>query len=352
LTLAVLPLFLSTGCKRFMKYEPMVLSEVQIEQEPCDLRVQVASESDGLITYSSPGAGYRLALRVGGPFTSPGALGGGPCRGHGAEHQYVGEVKGDTITLRGDPAYPLTFKAVKGKGYVYLCGRGVVKTAKKEYRFGEGDSTSDWIPRLKDSRQEVREGAAEALGWLARSRSDVDKAGPALIAALKDPAPEVRRDAAEALGRIADPKALPVLRPLTQAATTDEDFADVATDAVWRILEHAPAETLHGSADPTPRLPDYLPSYPQVNASRSLTLGNGAMGVCRIETSASAMDILNFYKDRLEREGISFGSSSMMGDSGSLHYSRRERGITVEVSASSSQGRTVGNLRFIERQAR
>jgi HEAT repeat protein len=73
---------------------------------------------------------------------------------------------------------------------------------------------------LKSDDQLDREGAAQALGWLTKTKEDKDKAVPALIGALTDGAMEVRRDSAESLGRIGDSRAREMLE---KVAKDDKD---------------------------------------------------------------------------------------------------------------------------------
>ncbi len=73
-----------------------------------------------------------------------------------------------------------------------------------------------WLPLLHSGNQLDREGASQALGWLAKSDSDRNSAVPALIKALEDESMEVRRNASEALGRIGDPRALEPLNEMLE----------------------------------------------------------------------------------------------------------------------------------------
>jgi hypothetical protein len=68
---------------------------------------------------------------------------------NGAEHQYAGRVQTGGYVFESDPNYPLTFKIVKGKGYVYLCGRGVVIAKNgRNWILGSKHKISDWLPLL------------------------------------------------------------------------------------------------------------------------------------------------------------------------------------------------------------
>ena len=81
---------------------------------------------------------------------------------------------------------------------VYLCGRGTVTMPDgRTPRLGSSDNTvGTWLPRLKSEDPFDREGAAQALGWLAKTNEEKDKAVPALIEVLKDRAME------EAVGKL------------------------------------------------------------------------------------------------------------------------------------------------------
>ena len=152
----------------------------------------------------------------------------------GAEHILL-----DTVTLEGfifesDPSFPLHFKLVQNKGYVYLCGRGTVTTPQgKKHSLGGSQGIGDFVRDLQTQGQLGREAAAEALGWLAKAENERDEAVPALVKALKDGAMEVRRNAAAALGRIGDPRA----REGLQAALEDPDewVREVVVDASRRL---------------------------------------------------------------------------------------------------------------------
>jgi hypothetical protein len=122
-----------------------------------------------------------------------------------------------SYVIRSDAHYPLTFKLSLDRKYTYLCGRGTVAddddSSKGGYRFGMADTVDVYLPFMHGGPLE-REGATQALGWLARTKGDIDKVIPALLNALKDGEMTVRRDAAEALGRIADPSATNALTAL------------------------------------------------------------------------------------------------------------------------------------------
>jgi hypothetical protein len=141
-------------------------------------------------------------------------------------------------TFDSDPAYPLVLKSALD-GWVVLCGRGRITLAASPgqvFIAGSDDTVAAWLPLLKRDDQLLREGAAQALGYLAGTTDDTEKAVPALMDALKDSAWEVRRNAAEALGRIGDPRATEALARLTDPANEKDDWVrDVAEESVGLI---------------------------------------------------------------------------------------------------------------------
>ncbi len=135
--------------------------------------------------------------------------------------------------------YPLTFK-VTSDGLTYLCGsgsfalRGVGPSGIRS--LGSGDDVAMWMPRLKSEDLLEREGAATALGWLAKTREERDQAVPALVEALKDESTDVRRNAAESLGRLGDERALrPLLTLTNERNEKDEWVREVADESVALI---------------------------------------------------------------------------------------------------------------------
>jgi len=75
--------------------------------------------------------------------------------------------------IYSDPKYPLTFKVIKDRGLVYLCGHGRVEFAGGiEWELGTKDSAEDWIVRLSSSESLAREGAILALLWLGRTKDE------------------------------------------------------------------------------------------------------------------------------------------------------------------------------------
>ena len=164
----------------------------------------------------------------------------------GSEHTILGKAEFFGYKLTSDRDYPLVFKMVKNSGYTYLCGRGTVTDKDgKTYKLGYDDTVDKWLPLLKSDDQLDREGATQALGWLAKTKEDKDKAVPALIEALSDNAMEVRRDSAEALGRIGDSRAK---ESLEKVAKDDKDdwVREVAEESVGLIEVKVASEKLAG----------------------------------------------------------------------------------------------------------
>lgn len=132
--------------------------------------------------------------------------------------------------FESDASYPLTFKVVKGIGYVYMCGRGqVVSPTSQVQKLGRLDTAEKWLAKLNHLDALIREAAAQALGWIGNR-----KAVPALIKALSDPNPLVHRSAAESLGKLGDPSALPALK-----TASEDEHKWTAETAKWardRIL--------------------------------------------------------------------------------------------------------------------
>lgn len=134
---------------------------------------------------------------------------------YGSVHQYFGDITMDMGNFISDSSYPLTFKIERGLGYVYLCGRGNVKTLDGEkVQLGQNDYVKQWIERYNDTRVYVRQGAVMSLKWLAKDTADINESRKVLIAALKDSSWEVRREAIKSFSRIGGEKALDYLTPL------------------------------------------------------------------------------------------------------------------------------------------
>ena len=230
----------------------LVLDDVQPTDEGGDdSRVQFAV-IDGVPSTRAGGAGFQFQMRV----TDFNFVGGGastePTYWYaGAEHHFIGtldfrDLSVDNFILggyqfEGDADYPLVMKLVKDRGYVYLCGRGTIRHKDgREYHLGGSDSTVAWLDRLASGTSLDREGAVQALGFLALALTESDKrpSVSALLERLVDESAVVRRGAAESLGKIADDdETLSALRDLTEEAReTDEWVREVAAEAVERIL--------------------------------------------------------------------------------------------------------------------
>jgi len=152
-----------------------------------------------------------------------------------SRHIIMGKMSIEGYLIESDSEYPLVFKIVKDKGYTYLCGRGTITDKDgKTYKLGYNDTVDKWLPLLKSDDQLDREGATQALGWLAKTKEDKDKAVPALISALSDNAMEVRRDSAESLGRIGDLRAKETLEKIAKD-DKDDWVREVAEESLGLI---------------------------------------------------------------------------------------------------------------------
>jgi len=132
-----------------------------------------------------------------------------------------------------DETYPLTFKLLE-EGGAYLCGRGAITTPDgNTYQFGQNDTIETWLSLVNHKNNLQREGAVQALGWLAKTKEEKDRAIPELIGALQDSSWEVRRNAAEALGRLADHRSM---KSLTQTLQDEHSWVKaVAQEALEKI---------------------------------------------------------------------------------------------------------------------
>ncbi|MBW1896848.1 MAG: HEAT repeat domain-containing protein, partial [Deltaproteobacteria bacterium] len=152
----------------------------------------------------------------------------------GAEHILLGTISFGNFNFESDPSFPLHFKYVQDVGYVHLCGRGTVTTPEGlKHSIGGAKRLDDFIGEIMAEDQLTREGASEALGWLAKTQAEKDKAVPALVKALKDEAMEVRRNAASSLGKIGDLRAQEALKTALQ--DKDEWVQQVVADALKKI---------------------------------------------------------------------------------------------------------------------
>jgi len=85
-----------------------------------------------------------------------------------------------------------------------------------------------WLLRMKSEDLLDKESAAQALGYLAKTTEEKDKAVPTLIKVLEDKVMEVRRNAAEALGRLRDERVMEDLVPLLKDSESEWWVAAVA----------------------------------------------------------------------------------------------------------------------------
>lgn len=152
----------------------------------------------------------------------------------GAEHIILGTVSFGRFTFDSDPSFPLHFKLVQDVGYVHVCGRGTVTTpGGKKHSLEDVFKIDDLVQGLTAEDQLAREAAAETLGWVAKTKSEIDRAVAALIKALKDDAMEVRRNSAAALRKIGDLRAQAALKAALQ--DKDEWVRDVVADALKKL---------------------------------------------------------------------------------------------------------------------
>ncbi len=137
--------------------------------------------------------------------------------------------------VRSNPAFPLTFKLIKGRGYIHMCGEGTIKDPDgKVHNLGPG-SLDEWIRGLRNADSTVREGSALALGWVGKGKKSVIQA---LLEALKDQAPLARRSAIEALGRLADPSALDSLNSLKVDHSWTEETAEWSKEQIQKASKN------------------------------------------------------------------------------------------------------------------
>jgi len=210
--------------------KPSAVAEVQPvdKAEVNDTRVEVTPLGRVTNNYRTP-PGYSISFDLRG---EPSLF------NPGAEHMFIRpETKFMDAVYDSNAEYPLVLKLMKGRGHVYLCGRGKVTTATgKVYEFGKEDTFASRLESLKSENTLVRQGSALALGWLARSEEEKNTAVTALMGVLKDPVPEVRRNAAESLGRLKATKSLESLLALTKTyQENDSRVRLMAEMAIKRI---------------------------------------------------------------------------------------------------------------------
>ncbi len=157
----------------------------------------------------------------------------------GAEHILVGTLKLGEYTFESDPAYPLVFKIVKDRGYVRLCGRGtVMEKSGARHPLGGADTIQLWTEQGASTELLEREGAAQALGYLAAQAGESDRrmAVESLVKLLQDGAGEIRRNAIEALIRIGDKSARNSIHSMAES-DQDEWVRNVAQWALQQFEE-------------------------------------------------------------------------------------------------------------------
>ncbi|MEM2908722.1 MAG: HEAT repeat domain-containing protein, partial [Candidatus Bilamarchaeaceae archaeon] len=118
-------------------------------------------------------------------------------------------------------------------------------------KIGDARAVPALIDALKDKNEDVRYGAAWALGEIAEKGGDCSAAVPALIDALKDEKRDVREGAAEALGKIGFDKipieskvlALLILKKTDEVVAVGKPGVPALIDALkdkgWNVREGA-----------------------------------------------------------------------------------------------------------------
>jgi hypothetical protein len=153
----------------------------------------------------------------------------------GAEHIFTGNATVNQYDFQGERENPLTFKVVKGQGYVHICGKGTVALkGQQPRRLGDKESIPFWLKLSTSKDALIREGCAQALGYLALTASPDEKeqAKRTLTALLSDRSYEVRRNAIEGIVRVgASAEVAAVLKEM--AAKDDNEW--VKTCAKWAV---------------------------------------------------------------------------------------------------------------------
>lgn len=133
-------------------------------------------------------------------------------------HVLIGRNILKGVSFDSDPDYPLTFRLIQGKGYVYMCGSGTVTLEDHTVlRLGKDDTSETWLPVLRSEDIFLAEAAAQALGYLTKTMESKDQVVPALITALDSRNFGVRWNSIEALGRIGDSRALTPFLALSES---------------------------------------------------------------------------------------------------------------------------------------
>jgi hypothetical protein len=217
------------SCSKPTLPEQLILADIQADAKGSSrsrigLRL-VSENADNVFKVVELGAAYAYGESLsidpdGGTLTPSGAA-----RMNGAEHVYLCErpcITFKEYVVESDPAFPLSFTFRQGKGYVYLAGRGSVHSGDgRSWRVGYSTTEDQWVFGLQTGDDSIREGSAQALGWIG-----TDESVTPLLAALTDGRDEVRRNVAEALGRVvtrtASRRKQEVIDALSKAAQSGE----------------------------------------------------------------------------------------------------------------------------------
>lgn len=142
----------------------------------------------------------------------------------GAVHIFTGNATVNQYDFQGEREYPLTFKVVKGQGYVHVCGKGTVTAKGQQPRqLGDKETIRFWLKLSTSQDALIREGCAQALGYLAlrASPDEKEQAKKTLTLLLSDSSYEVRRNAIEGIVRVG--AATEVAAVLKEMAAKDEN---------------------------------------------------------------------------------------------------------------------------------
>jgi hypothetical protein len=174
--------------------------------------MMVDSNGQPMVSGSKAGAGFQYDIST----SLNSAFGGSMVPSYWcleAEQVFEGRFEaGPGLLFDSDKDYRLTFKLLKDKGLVYMCGRGTVTAPdSKPTRLGYNDTIGTWLPLLASKDALQREAASQALGDLAKTAQEKDMVVPKLIGALDDDTFQVRRSAGEALGKLGDKRAIQAL---------------------------------------------------------------------------------------------------------------------------------------------
>ena len=229
-----------------------ILKELVSTWNPPDADVTkafIAADGDRVHVFTEGRAGYQISLKGLRPAGEIAPLDEAAQNGllsRGSIYVFRGKVRVWGHDFDSDPEYPLTFKAT-GSGFVYLCGRGTVAAGDKIEKLGYEDSVEKWLPLMASVSRSEREGAACALGLLAKTPAEKDKAVPALAGALKDKSMSVRRFAAEALAELGDSRGMRPLIDLQGDPGADAWTQSVAQESLGLLKVQAAAAKLPDS---------------------------------------------------------------------------------------------------------